>query len=69
MNKDEVMREYFAAQGRKGGSVKGKCKARKLSREHYAKTGQAVRSYWENWRKVNGRTKGKRGGSVRQTEA
>ncbi len=66
---DQNIRDYLRSIARKGGSVKGKCKARKMSREHYLKVGKLSREYWEKWRAINGRVKGKRkrSGSVNQT--
>ena len=55
MNKEQIIKEYLSAQGRKGGSVKGPQKARKLSREHYAKVGQVQRERWVKWREQNER--------------
>jgi len=55
MNKEQVIREYLSALGRKGGSVKGPQKARKLSREHYAKVSQVQRERWAKWREQNKR--------------
>ncbi len=69
MTEGEIIKAYLSRLGKKGGSVKGKCKARKMSREHYQKVGKLSREYWENWRAINGRIKGKRkrSGSVNQT--
>ena len=60
MNKEQVIREYLSTLGRKGGSVKGPQKARKLSREHYAKVSQVQRERWAKWREINGRVATKR---------
>jgi hypothetical protein len=54
MNKEQIIKEYLSAQGRRGGSVKGPQKARKLSREHYAKVSQVQRERWAKWRETNG---------------
>jgi hypothetical protein len=55
MNKEQVIREYLATLGRRGGSVKGPQKARKLPREHYAKVSQVQRERWAKWREQNKR--------------
>ena len=49
-DRDKILKEYFAMIGRKGGSVKGPTKARKLSRKHYHKVSQAVQERWRKWR-------------------
>jgi hypothetical protein len=46
---DEAVRKYLSEIGKKGGSVKGSCKARKLSREHYAKVSAGQRERWRLW--------------------
>ena len=51
MNKEQIVKEYLATIGRKGGSVKGPSKARKLSREHYQMVAQRQRERWDSWRK------------------
>ena len=51
MTKEQIVKEYLSGIGRKGGSVKGPSKARKLSREHYAKVSQRQRERWDSWRK------------------
>ena len=51
MTKEQIVKEYLASIGRKGGSVKGPSKARKLSREHYQMVAQRQRERWEAWRK------------------
>ena len=51
MTKEQIVKEYLSAIGSKGGSVKGPSKARKLSREHYAKVSQRQRERWDSWRK------------------
>ena len=51
MTKDQIVKEYLSTIGRKGGSVKGPQKARKLSREHYEKVRQIQRERWDKWRK------------------
>lgn len=51
MTKEQIVKEYLAGIGRKGGSVKGPSKARKLSREHYEKVRQIQRERWDKWRK------------------
>ena len=51
MTKEQIVKEYLSAIGKKGGSVKGPSKARKLSREHYAKVSQRQRERWAAWRK------------------
>ena len=48
---DEAVRKYLSEIGKKGGSVKGSCKARKLSREHYAKVGKVQRERWDKFRR------------------
>ena len=53
MTKEQIVKEYLSAIGRKGGSVKGPSKARKLSREHYAKVSQRQRERWAKWREAN----------------
>jgi len=60
MTKEQILKEYFSAMGRKGGSVTGPTKARKLSREHYQTVAQAQRERWEKWRLENGRADIKR---------
>jgi hypothetical protein len=55
MTKEQIVKEYLATIGRKGGSVKGPSKARKLSREHYAKVSQRQRERWAKWREQNKR--------------
>jgi len=60
MTKEQILKEYFSAMGRKGGSVTGPTKARKLSREHYQIVAQAQRDRWDKWRLENGRTAIKR---------
>jgi hypothetical protein len=54
MTKEQIIKEYLSTLGRKGGSVKGPQKARKLSREHYAKVSQVQRERWAKWRESNG---------------
>lgn len=51
MTKEQIVKEYLATIGRKGGSVKGPSKARKLSREHYQMVAQRQRERWDSWRK------------------
>jgi hypothetical protein len=51
MTREQIVKEYLAGIGRKGGSVKGPSKARKLSREHYQMVAQRQRERWEAWRK------------------
>lgn len=51
MTKEQIVKEYLAGIGRKGGSVKGPSKARKLSREHYQMVAQRQRERWDSWRK------------------
>ena len=51
MTKEQNVKEYLAGIGRKGGSVKGPTKARKLSREHYQMVSQRQRERWAAWRK------------------
>jgi len=55
MTKEQIIKEYMSQMGRKGGSVTGSTKARKLSREHYQTVAQAQRERWEKWRIENGR--------------
>ena len=55
MNKEQVIREYLSILGRKGGSVKGPQKARKLPREHYEKVSRIQRERWAKWREQNKR--------------
>ena len=55
MNKEQVIREYLSILGRKGGSVKGPQKARKLTREHYEKVSRIQRERWAKWREQNER--------------
>jgi len=55
MNKEQVIREYLSALGRKGGSVKGPQKARKLPREHYENVSRIQRERWAKWREQNKR--------------
>ena len=51
MTKEQIVKEYLATIGRKGGSVKGPTKARKLSREHYQMVSQRQRERCAAWRK------------------
>jgi len=51
MNEDEIIKAYLSRLGKKGGSVKGSCKARKLSREHYQTVAQAQRERWQKFRR------------------
>jgi len=51
MTEDEIIKAYLSRLGKKGGSVKGSCKARKLSREHYAKVGKVQRERWNKFRR------------------
>ena len=51
MTKEQIVKEYLSTIGRKGGSVKGPQKARKLPREHYEKVRQIQRERWDKWRK------------------
>ena len=60
MTKEQIIKEYMSQMGRKGGSVTGPTKARKLSREHYQTVAQAQREHWEKWRLENGRADIKR---------
>ena len=55
MNKEQIIREYLSELGRKGGSVKGPQKARKLSREHYENVSRIQRERWAKWREQNER--------------
>ena len=55
MNKEQIIKEYLSAQGRRGGNVKGPTKARKLPREHYEKISQIQRERWAKWREQNKR--------------
>ena len=55
MTKEQIIKEYLSAQGRRGGSVKGPTKARKLSREHYEKISRIQRERWVKWREQNKR--------------
>ena len=49
MTEDEIIKAYLSRLGKKGGSVRGSCKARKLSREHYQTVAQAQRERWRLW--------------------
>ena len=51
MDKNQIVKEYLASIGRKGGSVRGPTKARKLSKEHYQMVSQRQRERWAAWRK------------------
>jgi hypothetical protein len=51
MTEDQIIKAYLSRLGKKGGSVKGSCKARKLSREHYAKVGKSQRERWDKFRR------------------
>jgi hypothetical protein len=51
MTEDEIIKAYLSRLGKKGGSVRGSCKARKLSREHYAKVGKSQRERWDKFRR------------------
>jgi len=55
MTEDQIIKAYLSRLGKKGGSVKGPQKARKLSREHYAKVSQVQRERWAKWREQNKR--------------
>ena len=51
MTEDEIIKAYLSRLGKKGGSVRGSCKARKLSREHYQTVAQAQRERWDKFRR------------------
>ena len=51
MTEDHIIKAYLSRLGRKGGSVSGPTKARKLSREHYAKVGKVQRERWDKFRR------------------
>jgi len=51
MTEEEIIKAYLSRLGRKGGSVSGPSKARKLSREHYAKVGKVQRERWQKFRR------------------
>jgi len=51
MTEEEIIKAYLSRLGKKGGSVKGPTKARKLSREHYARVGKAQRERWAKFRR------------------
>jgi hypothetical protein len=51
MTEDQIIKTYLSRLGRKGGSVSGPSKARKLSREHYAKVGKVQRERWQKFRR------------------
>jgi hypothetical protein len=51
MTEEEIIKAYLSRLGKKGGSVKGSCKARKLSREHYQTVAQAQRERWDRFRR------------------
>ena len=53
MNKKEVIKQYLAKIGKKGGSVTGPSKARNLPPEHYERVSRAMKERWERWRKEN----------------
>ena len=53
MTKEQIIKEYLSTLGRKGGSVKGPQKARKLSREHYENVSRIQRERWAKWRERN----------------
>ena len=53
MTKEQIVKEYLAGIGRKGGSVKGPQKARKMGREHYEKVSRIQRERWAKWREAN----------------
>jgi len=53
MTKEQIVKEYLATIGRKGGSVKGPQKARKMGREHYEKVSRIQRERWAKWREAN----------------
>ena len=53
MNKEQIIKQYLSQMGKQGGSVKGPQKARKLPPEHYKKVSQALKLYWDKWRKEN----------------
>jgi hypothetical protein len=55
MTKEQVIKEYMSQMGRKGGSVTGPTKARKMSLEHYQTVAQRQRERWDKWRLENGR--------------
>jgi len=60
MTKEQILKEYFSAMGRKGGSVRGPQKSRNMGREHYEIVAQAQRERWDKWRAENGRAAIKR---------
>ena len=51
MTEDQIIKAYLSRLGKKGGSVGGPSKARKLSREHYAKVGKVQRERWDKFRR------------------
>ena len=53
--KNRIIKEYLSTLGRKGGSVKGPQKARKLPREHYENVSRIQRERWAKWREQNKR--------------
>ena len=57
LNKEQIIRQYLSQLGKKGGSVKGPQKARKLSPEHYKKVSLAMKKRWDKWRKENNKEK------------
>ena len=52
MTKEQIIKEYLSALGKKGGSVKGPTKARKLRREHYENLARIQRERWAKWRET-----------------
>jgi hypothetical protein len=55
MTEDQIIKAYLSRLGKKGGSVTGPTKARKMGREHYQKVSRAQRERWASWRVKNGR--------------
>ena len=55
MTEDQIIKAYLSKLGKKGGSVTGPTKARKMGKEHYQMVAQRQRERWARWRDENGR--------------
>ena len=55
MTEDQIIKAYLSRIGKKGGSVTGPTKARKMGKEHYQTVARIQRERWQKWRAENGR--------------
>jgi hypothetical protein len=55
MTEDQIIKAYLSRLGKKGGSVTGPTKARKMGKAHYQTVARIQRERWERWRAENGR--------------